>query len=96
MLRHDWNALRNGDRVLVHHSVDDELRLVAGVVTSVTSGAGGNDIAVRVTTPRGQQLIHPARLSVHRDPIEYNGHCWRCAALDPMTTSSPTSKRRSA
>jgi hypothetical protein len=95
VLRHDWNALRSGDRVLVHHSIDEELRLVTGVVTAVTADDGGNDITVRVLTPRGQQVVHPGRLSVHHDPIELDGHCWRCAALGPPTTAPP-SKRRSA
>jgi hypothetical protein len=95
VLRHDWNALRHGDRVLVHHSIDDQVRLVAGVVTAVTPGQGGNDIAVRLTTHRGQEVVHPRRFSVHHDPIEYDGHCWRCAALAPPTTPS-TSKRRRA
>ena len=38
MLRLDWNALRTGDRVLVHHATDgDDFDLVAGVVTAVTA-----------------------------------------------------------
>ena len=94
MLRHDWNALRGGDRVLVHHSIDNEVRLVAGIVTAVTHDQRCNEVAVRVTTHQGQQLIHPPRLSVHHDPIEYDGHCWRCAALEPPATSSPSKRRR--
>ena len=95
MLRHDWNALRHGDHVLVHHSMDDEVHLVAGVVTAVTADDGGNHIiSVRVATHRGQQVVHPRRLSVHHDPIEFDGHCWRCAALAPPTTATP--KRRLA
>jgi hypothetical protein len=81
--------------VLVHHSIDDEVRLVTGVVTEVATGGGGNDITVRVATHRGQQVVHPSRLSVHHDPIEFDAHCWRCEALHPPTTSTP-SKRRSA
>jgi hypothetical protein len=94
VLRIDWNALRGGDRVLVHHAIDDEVRLVAGVVTAVTAVGGSNDIEVRVTTHRGQRVIHPPRLSVHHDPIEYDGHCWRCAALEPPTTTTVPKRRR--
>ena len=60
MLRLDWNALRSGDRVLVHHATEgDDVRLVAGVVTAVTPADGSNDVAVRVSTHSGQQLIRP-------------------------------------
>jgi hypothetical protein len=94
MLRLDWNALRAGDRVLVHHGSDGgDVHLVAGVVTAVASAAGSNDVTVRVSTLSGQQVIRPPRLSVHHDPIGFDGHCWRCAALVPPAT---TTKRRSA
>ena len=94
MLRLDWNALRSGDRVMVHHATEgDDVRLVAGVVTAVTPADGSNDVAVRVATHSGQQLIRPRRLSVHHDPIGFDGHCWRCAALVPP---APAPKRRRA
>ena len=93
MLRLDWNALRTGDRVLVHHATDGDVHLVAGVVTEVTPADGSNDVVVRVATLRGQQVIRPPRLSVHHDPIGFDGHCWRCAALVPPAT---TTKRRGA
>jgi hypothetical protein len=79
--------------VLVHHAIDDHVRLVAGVVTGVTTLAGGNDVAVRLTTGGGREIIHPSRLTVHHDPIEYDGHCWRCVTNDPPTTA-PAKRRR--
>lgn len=80
VLRADWNSLRPGDRVMVHHTTDDGgVRLLAGVVATVASGGGANDVAVRVSHG-GTRLVHPGRLSVHHDPIEFDGHCWRCSA----------------
>lgn len=94
MLREQWNSLRTGDRVLVHHSVDGQLRLAAGVVTAVTAGAGSNDVSVKLSSRGTPEVVHPQRLHVHTDPIEADGHCWRCAADSPVATPPP--KRRSA
>lgn len=81
MLRADWNSLRPGDRVMVHHSRGDGAgRLLAGVVTAVAPASGSNEVAVRVSTGNASELLHPGRLSVHHDPIEFDGHCWRCSA----------------
>ena len=79
MLRLDWNALRPGDRVLVHQHVGGNDRLVAGVVTAVEPTAGSNDIAVRLSHSGRTETVHPQRLQVHHDPIEVDGSCWRCA-----------------
>jgi hypothetical protein len=83
VLRRDWNALRPGDRVLVHHSVDGSVRLVAGVVATVAACDGSNAIAVRVDASGGHQTIEPRRLRVHHDPIEADAHCWSCASSTP-------------
>jgi hypothetical protein len=83
VLRLDWNSLRAGDRLLVHHSDVDAVRLLAGVVTSVTLADGCNEVEVRVTTNSGTRVFRPQRLMVHHDPIEFEGHCWRCATLSP-------------
>lgn len=80
MLRVDWNALRTGDRVLVHDG-DDAMRLVAGVVVSTAPGAGSNAIAIKLTGG-GSDTVEPQRLTVHHDPIEFDGHCWRCTTID--------------
>lgn len=80
MLRRDWNALRTRDRVLVHHTVDGDQRLCAGVVIGVQVAGSGNEVEVRIDTERGQETISPSRLAVHRDPIDLDGHCWRCSA----------------
>jgi hypothetical protein len=91
MLRHDWNALRSGDHVLVHHTVKDADRLIAGVVTSVAPTGGSNDVEVRLNVGGRSELVRPQRLHVHHDPIESDGSCWRCSAPRPVPT---TSKRR--
>ncbi len=92
MLRNDWNALRPGDRVMVHDTSNDgAAHLVAGSVVSVESTGGSNDIAVKVADRGGSRIVHPSRLSVHHDPIEFDGHCWRCTSGDPQVA-----KRRGA
>lgn len=83
MLRLDWNALQTGDRVLVHHTDGGTARLIAGIVVSVESAGGSNDVAVRLATRDPDRLVHPGRLTVHHDPIELDTHCWRCTTTDP-------------
>lgn len=91
MLRLDWNALQSGDHVLVHHSVDGSDRLLAGVVTSVTSTGGSNDVTVRVTDRRRSEDVRPQRLQVHHDPIELDASCWRCAR--DQVSAAPSGRR---
>lgn len=85
VLRRDWNTLQPGDRVMVHHTADDETGsgLLPGVVASVKSNAtGSNDLTVNLATPLGTRVVRPGRLSVHHDPIEFDSHCWRCGSGD--------------
>lgn len=86
MLRRDWNQLRTRDRVLVHHTIGDEPRLVEGVVINVVFADNCNEVSVRVTTDVGVEVITPSRPTVHGDPIELDGHCWRCASSEPATS----------
>lgn len=83
MLRRDWNALRPGDRVLVHHSIDGTVRLLAGVVATVSPADGSNEVAIKLDASGGQHVIQPRRLRVHHDPIEADTHCWSCASSAP-------------
>lgn len=92
MLRRDWNQLRTRDRVLVHLAVDGESRLVAGVVINSAVAGNCNEVKVRVTTDAGDKVITPSRLTVHADPIEFDGHCWRCASSE--TAVAPANRSR--
>jgi hypothetical protein len=79
MITLEWNALRVGDRVLVHDPNDDEMQLLAGVVTIVQTAHGSNDLGIRVEREHGgSKVLRPARLAVHIDPRNPDDDCWRC------------------
>lgn len=80
MLPFQWNALRTGDRVLVHDDADPALG--EGVVALVqTHVQADNDIAIRLTgTP--SRTVRPRRHAVHMAPLDRRFECWRCAAAD--------------
>ena len=74
-----WNALRVGDRVLVHDDRRKELDLRDGVVTIVqTYPHRVNDVAIRLDDDRGL-VTHPRRQAVHADRDDARRGCWRCA-----------------
>jgi hypothetical protein len=79
MRRLEWNALRVGDKVVVHDSSDRAMRLLPGTVALVETVSGPNDIAVRVA-PTGElpSVLRPSRLEVHLDPFDATERCWRC------------------
>ena len=82
MLKFEWNALRVGNKVLLHDPSDVGMRLLGGVVTMVDTVAGTNEIAIRVA-PSGEtpQVLRPRRLTVHLDPRDLSEPCWRCADI---------------
>jgi hypothetical protein len=77
-----WNALKVGDKVLVHDDADVSLRLQPGIVAMVQTAHGSNDLGVRVCGLSGQvSVVRPSRLSVHLDPRDVTEDCWRCDAI---------------
>jgi hypothetical protein len=86
MLRFDWNALRVGDRVVVHdHPFGTDFPLVPGTVAMVEmhrSQGGANGVGIRVPTDgEGDRVVWPSFLTAHHDPPAAADECWRCAAL---------------
>ena len=82
MLKLEWNALRVGDKVLVHDASDDDLRLVPGVVALVEPAKGSIDIGIRVARGHDvRRVVRPHRLAVHVDPLDLTEPCWRCDAI---------------
>jgi hypothetical protein len=82
MMRFQWNALRVGDRVMVHDASDAHLGAIAGVVSIVDTKVGSNDLGIRVGTGDAPtRMVRPTRLSVHLDPIAGTEDCWRCDAM---------------
>jgi hypothetical protein len=86
MLVLEWNALREGDHVLVHDDTSRGFTLHEAVV--VVAGRGRNGIAVRTIGPGVDGgLMRPRRLAVHLMPVTPTEPCWRCdvgsAGQDP-------------
>jgi len=82
MLRLEWNALRVGDKVLVHDAGNADLRLVPGVVAMVESAKGSSDIGIRIGTADDvRRVVRPRRLAVHVNPVDPTQCCWRCDAI---------------
>jgi hypothetical protein len=78
MLVFQWNALRVGDRVMVHDDLDPGFGLCEGGVTLVqTRQPGTNEIGIRLDG-RATELLRPRRHAVHLLPIDTGFPCWRC------------------
>ena len=93
MNRLEWNALRVGDRVLVHDETDARAPLLPGRVTQVDEASGSNEVAIRVSASRGKtEIVSPPRLSVHLDDLDPAARCWRCEARvdDFVRAKTPT------
>ena len=91
MLLFQWNALRAGDRVMVHDDHDPELELHEGAVRLVpTRQPGANEIGVRLDDP-ASEVLRPRRHAVHMLPIDPGFPCWRC---DEIAASTPDVDRR--
>lgn len=81
MLGFQWNALRVGDRVLVHDDRTADLGLRDGTVAIVqTYPHEPNDVAIRLDRDTGT-VVHPRRQAVHVDRADARRGCWRCAAM---------------
>lgn len=81
MLGFEWNALKPGDRVLVHDDRDPGLALHPGVVHLVQTRAGAlNDVAIRLART-GPSVVRPRRQAVHGAPLDRHFECWRCDAI---------------
>ena len=86
MLTFQWNALRTGDRVIVHDDLDPDLGLHEGVVELVqTVRSGANDVGIRLDD-RPSDVLRPWRHAVHLLPIDPRYPCWRCAAQASSST----------
>jgi hypothetical protein len=91
MVRLEWNALRVGDRVLVHDSGDPAMQLLSGVVAMVQPLQGPNDIGVRVAPRSGRpSVLRPSRHAVHIDPRDTTEDCWRCDAIAAVAGAGVT------
>ena len=80
MLAFQWNALRAGDRVMMHDDLDRDLTLREGVVELVQPRhRGENDIGIRID--HHERIVRPRRHAVHLSPIDRRSSCWRCDTI---------------
>ena len=86
MLVFQWNALRVGDRVMVHDDLDPGLGLDDGAVRLVqTRQHGANEIGIRLDEG-ASELLRPRRHAVHLLPIDTRFPCWRCDDVADSST----------
>lgn len=79
MMAFEWNALRVGDAVLLHHDAGDDYPLDRGVVAFVDGKRGENDVGVRLSAvEHHRRVVRPYRQTVHLDPARDTADCWRC------------------
>jgi hypothetical protein len=82
MMKFEWNALRPGDKVLVHDAGAATLALTSGVVTTIDAHKDTNGVGVRVASGEGNsRILWPMSRAVHRDPRTAGEPCWRCEAV---------------
>ncbi len=90
MLRFQWDALRVGDRVLVHDDLDAAFESHGATVRFVTTNVGrANEIALRLDDPP-MEIVRPRRHAVHQLPVDTNIDCWRCAVATRLTADPVT------
>lgn len=88
MLLFQWNALRAGDRVMVHDDREPGLELHEGAVRLIqTRQPGANEIYIRLDDP-ASEMLRPRRHAVHLLPVDPGFPCWRCDAIAPSTTDA--------
>lgn len=86
MLEFQWNALRQGDRVVVHDDLDPSFALHGATVALVRPRfPGASEVGVR-RDDEGNVVSHPWRHAVHLVPITTDATCWRCAAAGTGAT----------
>ena len=87
MLRFQWNALRPGDRVLVHDDLAVGLDLNEGLVKLVeTRSSRTNDVGIRLNATG--KMLRPRHHAVHMLPLDRRISCWRCDTIAAL--ASPT------
>ena len=80
MLEFQWNALRQGDRVVVHDDLDPAFGLHDATVALVRPHyPGASEIGVR-RDDQPTVMSRPWRHAVHLAVIDPNDTCWRCEA----------------
>ena len=80
MRRFEWNAMREGDAVHLHHSPETQRRAAPASVEIVHMTPGDNELGIRIDgdVDRAYGVLWPSRLTAHVAPVADRGDCWRC------------------
>ena len=88
MLKFQWNALRQGNPVLVHDPARADLALVPGTVVMTETHRkrkGADGVGIRVigdgSDSSTTRVLWPSYLAVHFDPLDPTEPCWRCEEI---------------
>jgi hypothetical protein len=81
MITAEWNALEVGDDVLLHGGVAVGEALREGCVSFVDSSRVPHSVGVRMTKHADGEddIVWPARLRLHRDPLLRIDNCAWCS-----------------
>jgi hypothetical protein len=86
----DWNALRQGDPVVVHEGHDRGAhRSRLGFVEFVWVRRPTNEVGIRVATPSGSCLVWPGHEQIHARTFAGAAACDTCSAPGHRTTIDP-------
>ena len=81
-----WNALRTGDKVIVHDVTAPGAPLRTGHVAMVDAGRHPHQVGVQFPNADPKGLIQwPSRLRVHLDPVDRFDPCLWCAVTSPTS-----------
>lgn len=81
MLRFEWNALRVGDRVLVHDATKASSTIAPRTVAMINMQRGSNGVGIRISRDGVGHVLWPSPLVVHHDPPGSDQPCWQCQTV---------------
>jgi hypothetical protein len=81
MTRFEWDGLRRGDAIFVHHSPGTQHRAAPATVAFVNvRAARGNEVGLRMADGT---VVWPSWLAAHTEPVQAADACWRCGTPEP-------------
>jgi hypothetical protein len=83
MTRFEWDGLRVGDTVFVHHSAATHRRAESGTVAFLEMRPRtGNKVGVLFGPAAGHDVVWPTWVECHVEPVGPGTSCWRCGDAD--------------
>jgi hypothetical protein len=92
MTRFEWDGLRVGDTLFVHHSAATHRRAEGGTVAFLeVQPRRGNKVGVRFGGGAGTDVVWPSWVECHLEAVGPGTTCWRCGDGErvPATPAAP-------